>query len=94
MSNAASDCGDRWTEEDCAPGRYMQVDPDGAVRVYRYEETLGRYVVDEQETARLDPEFVEEFRNTINERRYLEDTVDRDNSWCVGDRDWGHASGW
>ena len=98
MSNATNDrndnCEDWQSDEDCVHDRYMQVDPDGAVRIYRYDEKLGRYVVDEKETASLEPEFVEEFRTTINERRYIAAHVTHDDCWCSGDRDWGHASGW
>jgi len=67
-------------------------DEDGVVRVHTYDEKQDKFVVDEEKTAALDPETIEEIKVTSEIRRQ------QNNDTCLdipgGCSDWGHTAGW
>ena len=67
-------------------------DEDGVVRVHTYDEKQDGFVVDEEKTAALDPETIEDIKVTSEVRRR------QNNDTCSdipgGCSDWGHVAGW
>ena len=67
-------------------------DDDGVVRVHTYDEEQDKFVVDEEKTAALDPETIEDVKVTSEIRR--QQNNDPFSDIPGGCSDWGHVAGW
>ena len=72
---------------------FVCIDEDGEVRVYAFDEKLQKYVIDEEATRNLDPEFVEDYKMADEywRRRGDKDDFYSDDPGWQDDR--GHALG-
>lgn len=83
------------TDADAAERSYripfVSIDEDGEVRVYAFDEKLQKYVIDEEATRNLDPEFVEDFKMADEYCRRCKDNFYSDDPGWQDDR--GRAPG-